>query len=62
MHAHSHLSQVRMLSGAGAVVSSAKDGREAVVLFKTAPFDVVVTDIQVGVLPDTHCHPLLVRR
>jgi len=44
---------VRMLSGAGAVVSSAKDGREAVDLFKAAAFDVVVTDIQVLHIPTT---------
>ena len=35
-----------MLAGAGAVVTSARDGREAVSLFERTAFNVVVTDIQ----------------
>ena len=35
-----------MLAGAGAIVTSAKDGREAVALAERTAFNVVVTDIQ----------------
>ena len=35
-----------MLAGAGAIVTSAKDGREAVSLAERTAFNVVVTDIQ----------------
>lgn len=35
-----------MLAGAGAIVTSAKDGREAVALAERTAFNVIVTDIQ----------------